>query len=416
MTTEHPETAAGDHGLPSVLMIAYTNYESDPRVIRAAETAVEAGFSVDVLALRRAGQAAIEIVRGVRVYRLPQQRYRGASWIGYIRAYLTFFLRCAVASTRLFLSRQYRVIHVNNMPDVLIFAPIVPRIFGAKLILDIHDPMPETFGAKYRSGGGRFLYAALLLMERLSVAFAHKIVTVNEPVRDFLLAKHGYRAGTIDVIANFADDKLFKPITFQPPTGRLRLVFHGTILARYGLGTLVEAVARMRCRDRIEIRIVGDGDYASDLKALIRARGLEDVIDFRNRVYPVEQIPRVLADCHVGLVPLDVTPVSDYALPLKLVEYTCLELPCITVRSAAIAHYLHPDECLSYTPGSVPELTRLLEEAVEDPERLNEIRKRLPGARERMSWSREKEKYAAMLAILSGQSAVSRLGTEGTKW
>jgi hypothetical protein len=45
----------------------------------------------------------------------------------------------------------------------------------------------------------------------------------------------------------------------------------------------------------------------------------------------------------VGLVPLDITPVSDFALPLKLIEYTCLGLPSITVGSTAIAHYLRPD-------------------------------------------------------------------------
>src|SRR5262245_32841900 len=103
-------------------MIAYTNYEIDPRVIRAAEAAAEAGFDVDFLALRRGAQPAEEMVRGVRVLRLPQERYRDKSRVGYVLAYLTFFLRCVITSTRLHLARRYRVIHVNNMPDVLVFS------------------------------------------------------------------------------------------------------------------------------------------------------------------------------------------------------------------------------------------------------------------------------------------------------
>ena len=29
------------------------------------------------------------------------------------------------------------------MPDVLVFGAIVPKLLGAKIILDLHDPMPE---------------------------------------------------------------------------------------------------------------------------------------------------------------------------------------------------------------------------------------------------------------------------------
>ena len=180
---------------PAVLMIAYTNYEIDPRVIRAAEAAAEAGFSVDFLALRRAGQPAEEIVRGVRVIRLPQERYRSRSRVGYLLAYLEFFLRCFFTSTRLFLRRRYRVIHVNNMPDVLVFSVLIPRMLGAKVILDIHDPMPETFGAKYAGAEHGAVYRALLCARALSVGFANRTVTVNHPVRDGVLVKHGYRAG-----------------------------------------------------------------------------------------------------------------------------------------------------------------------------------------------------------------------------
>jgi glycosyltransferase involved in cell wall biosynthesis len=390
--------------LPAVLMIAYTNYETDPRVIRAAEAAAEAGFAVDFLALRRAGQPAVETIRGVRVIRVDQARYRGRSRMGYVRAYFSFFLRCAAASTRLFVDNRYRVIHVNNMPDALVFATLIPKLFGAKVILDIHDPMPETFGAKYAPAGCSWLYRALLWMERMSVWFADRTVTVNEPVRDGILMKHGYRPDTINVVANFADDRLFTPIAYPPVSGRVRFVFHGTILARYGLSTLVDAVSQVRWRDRMHVRIIGEGDFSSTLKDLIAARGLQDVIEFDNRLYPVYEIPSRLTDCHVGLVPLDVTPISDYALPLKLIEYTGLGLPSITVRSTAISHYLRQDECLFFTPGDARELAALLDRVAAHPEILEIYRRRLPGARERLSWTNEKRGYIAMLNDLAGRA------------
>lgn len=385
-------------------MMAYTNYEIDPRVIRAAEAAVEAGFDVDFIALRRAGQPAEEMVRGVRVLHLPQARYRGRSRAGYVLAYLTFFLRCFLVSTRLFVRRRYSVIHVNNMPDVLVFSVIIPKIFGARVILDIHDPMPETFGAKYAGANRNEVYRGLLFLERLSVAFADRTVTVNHPVRDGVLVKHGYRPESIGVVANFADDRLFKPIQPAPVEGAVRFVFHGTILERYGLRTLVDAVSRVRLRDKIRIRIIGEGDFSQTLKGLILSHGAGDVIEFVNHVYPLHEIPKALSDCHVGLVPLDITPISDFALPLKLIEYTCLGLPSVTVNSTAISYYLRPDECLMYSPGDSAALARILDGIAAHPEQLDEYRKRLPAARERMSWTKEKQKYVAMLRELAGDA------------
>jgi glycosyltransferase involved in cell wall biosynthesis len=127
------------------------------------------------------------------------------------------------------------------------------------------------------------------------------------------------------------------------------------------------------------------------------------VIDFVNRVYPLFEIPTVLSDCHVGLVTLDVTPISDVALPLKLIEYTCLGLPSVTVKSAAITYYFRPDECMLYSPGDASALARILDDLACNPGRLEGYRQRLVAARERVSWSREKEKYVAMLQQLAGR-------------
>src|SRR6185312_5722639 len=135
-----------------VLMIAYTNYATDGRVIREAEAAVDAGFAVDFLCLRTARDPAEEMIRGVRVIHLNQSRYRGKGLARYVLSYLQFFLRCFWKSTILFLRERYRVIHVNNMPDFLVFCTILPKLFGARIVLDIHDPMPNTFASKFRSG------------------------------------------------------------------------------------------------------------------------------------------------------------------------------------------------------------------------------------------------------------------------
>ena len=123
-----------------------------PRVIREAEAAVDGGFKVDFITLRRDGEPARESINGVEMIRLKQTRYRGGGVLRYMASYLEFFLRCFVRTSWLHLSRRYRVVHVNNMPDFFVFCAIVPKLLGAKVILDIHDPMPNTFASKFKGG------------------------------------------------------------------------------------------------------------------------------------------------------------------------------------------------------------------------------------------------------------------------
>ena len=162
----------GTSGRKAILMIAYTNYRTDPRVIRAAEAAAGAGFDVDFIALRRPGDPAEETIKGVRLIRLNQTRYRGGGVLSYMLAYLVFFLRCLFKTSALHFRRRYAAVHVNNMPDFFVFCALVPKLMGAKVLLDIHDPMPKTFASKFKSGENGLAYKLLLWQEKLSAAFA----------------------------------------------------------------------------------------------------------------------------------------------------------------------------------------------------------------------------------------------------
>lgn len=383
-------------------MIAYTYYQSDPRVIREAEAAVSAGFEVDFFALQRGQDSALEIIRGVRVYRLRQSRYRGASHLRYLLAYFEFFVRCFFKSALFHLKRRYRVIHVNNMPDFLVFATLIPKALGAKIILDIHDPMPNTFASKFRTGEGGFYFRVLRWQELLSVRYSHQVVTVSEPVKSGVLVKHGLRPDSILPICNFPDENLFALNPNYHVTGKIRMVFHGTILQRYGLRNLLLAVSRMDHRDKIEVKIIGEGDFSETLKELIKHLGLEGVVCFDNQIHPVTELPYLLSDCQVGLSPLEISSITNYALPLKLLEYTALGLPVITVRSAAIMHYFQEEDCLFYQWDDIESLRRVLDSVAQNPHLLSHYRQRALAVREKFSWTSEKQKYIALLSNLAG--------------
>jgi glycosyltransferase involved in cell wall biosynthesis len=391
---------ASDAG-KSVLMIAYTNYRTDPRVIRAAEAAVQAGFDVDFLALRREVDPDVEVIGGVRVIHLHQYRYRGGGLLRYMLAYLQFFVRCFFKATCLHLQKRYRVIHVNNIPDFLVFCTIVPRLMGARVILDIHDPMPNTFASKFKGGEHGFYFKLLLWQELASARYADQVITVHDPLKDLVLVKHGLPADSIRVIANFADGDLFRLRPDYEADGKLRMIFHGTILERYGLRTLLEAISKVESRDKISLRIIGEGDFSEELAGLIVSLKVGDIVKFENRIFPLHQIPEIIGDANLGLVPLEISSITNYAVPLKLLEYISMGLPVVTVRNAAIGYYFGDDDCLFYKPDDMESLRVLIDRVANDRDLLRRYRQKSIVLRDKFLWSNEKQKYIALLGELA---------------
>jgi glycosyltransferase involved in cell wall biosynthesis len=291
------------------------------------------------------------------------------------------------------------------MPDFFVFCALVPKLMGAKVLLDIHDPMPNTFASKFKSGEKGIFFKLLLWQEKLSAAFADQVLTVHEPVKQYVLVRqHGMAADRIEVVANFPDDALFALKQPAPPDGKLRLAFHGTILERLGLRNVMLALAGMRHKDRVNVKIIGEGDFSEPLKELIRAHDLAGIVQFDNRMYPLVEIPRLLADRNLGLVPLHISSITEYVLPLKLLEYLCLGLPSVTVRNAAIGYYFREDECLFYQPDDPQSLRDVLDRLAENPDLLAHYQQRALELREKFLWSNEKQKYIALLRRLTKQA------------
>jgi len=184
--------------------------------------------------------------------------------------------------------------------------------------------------------------------------------------------------------------------------GKLRFVFHGTILERYGLHTLLSALSKVRQLDRISVLIIGEGDYSAEFSRLIRAFNLESVVNFDNHSYPVHQIPEMLEGAHLGLVPLEISAITNFALPLKLVEYVAMGLPVVTVRSVAISHYFGEEDCFFFDPKDPASLTQIFDSLIENPKQLARARERILQIRGRFLWSNERQTYSRLLWKLAG--------------
>ena len=183
------------------LMIAYTTYMHDGRVKRHAEALAERGDDLDVICLATAEPS---VTNGVNVIGLQMPRYRGSSKTAYLRSYIRFFAMASVKAVRLSLKERYDVVIVCTMPDAVIVCAILPKFLGSKVVLDIHDTMPELYRDKF--GGTRGAAGARLLMleERISSWWADSVLAVHD-LHSERLQRAGVPARKIHVVACNSD-------------------------------------------------------------------------------------------------------------------------------------------------------------------------------------------------------------------
>ena len=153
-----------------VCMVVYAFYESDTRVLQYANALAERGDVVDVFALRREGSPAREVLNGVNVYRIQTRRVNERGKFAYLRRILRFFFLSFFCLTRRHMAKSYDAVHVHSVPDFLVFAALIPKLSGSRIILDIHDILPEFYASKFGVKPSSLLFRSLLWVENFPAA------------------------------------------------------------------------------------------------------------------------------------------------------------------------------------------------------------------------------------------------------
>ncbi|HTR61308.1 MAG TPA: glycosyltransferase family 4 protein [Candidatus Binataceae bacterium] len=391
------------------LVIAYTYYIHDGRVKRHAEALARRGDEVDVICLDKPDR-----LNGVNIVGLNTARYRGSSRSSYISNYIYFFARAAILAARMSVGKPYDVVIACTMPDAVVLCTLALRLMGTRVVLDVHDTMPELYRDKFGGRRGAFGARLLQIQERLSAACADRVLAVHDPHRT-RLEHSGIKAEKIRVVMNAPDSRIFKfhPRREAEPGGTFTIACHGTVARRLGLDVAIKAMAILRDRiPALRLLVVGDGDYLPEARALSAALGLDQQVAFLRPV-PIEQLPMLLQRASVGLIPNHESSATDLMLPVKLLEYSTMGMPCISSRLRTIEHYFGTQSLRYFEPGNENSLADAMADLYFDPL----LRTRLVnGAREvvrGIEWSRQQpEFYGAIDSILDHRPGLAPNGSQ----
>jgi len=383
-------------------MVVHNYYPlGEPRVEREAQALVNHGYEVDVICLQREGEPVVDTKAGVQVYRLPVKRHRGRGLAVQLLEYLAFFVMAFGKLAILHLQRHYGVVQIHNLPDFLIFAALVPKLTGVRLILDIHDLMPEFYASRFKSGLTSWPVRLVCWQEWLSCRFADHVITVSDHWRQTLI-KRGVPAHKCSVVMNVADDHIFRMESDQNGhtirNSRFHLIYHGTVVQRYGLDVAIRAIDRVR-RDipGIHLTILGKGDYIDTLIQMTQELALGAHVSICNEIRPVEELPGIIRAADLGIVPYRNDTFTDALLPTKLMEYAALGLPAIAARTTAIEAYFRDTMTEFFEPGDSNDLAARIHELYQCPERMAELTRSSKKFNERYNWAKIGAEYVALV-------------------
>jgi glycosyltransferase involved in cell wall biosynthesis len=368
-----------------VCMIAFTHYRFDGRVRLEAESLVKWGYDVCFLVPREKATPATYTLAGVTVKELNAVEYGGTSKIQYLLSYMTFIVLAFVACTRLFFQWQVRIFHIHNMPNVLVFVALIPRLFGCKLILDVHDTVVETYQAKFGTTS-RFLLRLLRLEEWISCCVAQRVVCVNDVQRESLIERGipGEKIVTVVTMPRFNSDQ--RPFQRRNDNGTFRIVNHGTISQRLGNDLLIYAAARVvREIPRFELHIIGGGDAWDDCKRLAESLGLTEVVHFTKAV-PWDELAKKLELMDVGIVANRANVATELMLPAKLIDYVVLGIPAIVPKLKTIEYYFSPEMVTYFEPENVDSIVEAIVSLHRDKPRRGRQAQNARSFLDRCSW------------------------------
>lgn len=368
--------------------------------MRYAEALVEDGFEVDAIVLRRNLQTAQQVINGVKVFRIQSREKNEKGKLNYLMKLLRFFVRSMIEITRRHMSEPYDIIHVHSVPDFEVFAAFLPKLLGAKVILDIHDIVPEFYAAKFKVSQNALIFRSLILVERLSASFADHVIIANDLWLDKLVTRSTTKE-RCSAFINYPDLSLFRPdLRTEKHEKRFVIVYPGSLTWHQGVDIAVKAFALARDEaPGMELQIYGEGSARTEIEGLIKDLQVSDQVSL-NAPLPLRQIAAVMANADLGIVPKRNDSFGGEAFSTKILEFMALGVPLVVADTKIDRYYFDDSLVRFFRAGDEKDLARVMVESYYNRAFSGQLAARGLKYAEENSWSRKKDRYLAIVKRL----------------
>jgi glycosyltransferase involved in cell wall biosynthesis len=375
-------------------MLAYSRFENDARVRRVTQYLAEEGNEVDVLNLSDGYEVPNKYTK-IKIYKLQHRDKNEKSQTDYFRKLLKFFFKSLVRISANHLRKPYDVVHVHSLPDFLVFAAVIPKLLGGKVILDIHDLVPEFYAQKFGVGKKTVTVKILKVLQILSMKFADHVIVANHLWKEDLISG-GLNSGKCTVILNSPDPRIFRKRTGGAnhfKNAQIRIVYHGTLSELHGLDVAIRAMSRVReTIPQAALIIYGAGHEKENLLRLVKELNLENNVEFFDPL-PIESIAERIRECDIGVVPKREGIFSSRAFSTKILEYFAVGIPVIASRTEIDRFYFDDTNISFFNPEDPEDLAAKILELIANPEERTRLIEGSSRFLDNHSWGAYKDEY-----------------------
>jgi glycosyltransferase involved in cell wall biosynthesis len=380
-------------------VLLFSHYPADPRPRRATEALAAQGVNIDLISLRDGeSDPAQQTYGNINVTRIGLKRHRGGR-LAYIAQYVAFVLICFFRLAWKSLTRRYDFVHVHNMPDVLVFSAIVPKLFGAKVILDLHDPMPELMRTIFKLPENSFSVLVLKQLEKWSIRFADLVLTVNLACKK-IYSSRSCEPRKIKVVINSPDDEIFRLQRSSARNGNGKngngsrpfvVLYHGSLVHRNGFDLALESLEKVRNTvPSVRLKVCGERTaFFEEVMKSAEQRGLDRNVDYLGPCN-VNEIVEAIQNCDLGIIPNHRNIFTEINTPTRIFEYLALAKPVIAPKTRGIQDYFGDDDLIFFELGDANDLARKIEFAYSHPTDVAETVRRGQTVYLAHTWSRER--------------------------
>jgi glycosyltransferase involved in cell wall biosynthesis len=290
------------------------------------------------------------------------------------------------------------------MPDFLVFSALIPKLRGAKVILDLHDPMPELFRSIYNLPEKHFITRWLEKLEKWSIAFADIALTPNLAFKKLFVSR-SCAPEKIQTVMNSPETKIFNAkkstVEISHEEKPFTLMYHGLLVERHGLDLAVQAVARLRPRiPQIKLHLYGEPtDYLKTILDLVLKLDLEDAVLFHG-FKNLNEIAADISKIDLGVIPNRVSAFTQINFPTRIFEYLAMNKPVLVPSTTGIRDYFNGNEILFFEGNNADNLAEKMEWAFRNPPGLRQLMENGRKVYERNCWDSEREKFLGLAANL----------------
>jgi len=383
-------------------IIAYTDYKIDYRVRRYAEALVKSGNRVDIIALKSNSNNDMAILNEVNVHLIQKRNFDERKPHNYLFNILRFFVKGSIFLSLMHLRYRYKVIHIHNVPDFLVFMAVIPKLLGTRIILDIHDILPEFYSQKFNIGFDTIIPKILLFIEKLSIRFSDHVIVANDLWRKKLIDRVKALPQKFTTILNYPNLNYFKRSSSINKTGKYKIIYPGTLSHHHGVDIAIKALTIVKKKIPDVKLVIYTGrisEYRKYLEKLINNLFLEENVQFFEPLC-IEKLSKKYQCINVGIVTKRDGIFSSEAFSTKIFDYMAAGIPIIASKTKIDEYYFDDSMIMFFKPDDHEDMARCILELYKNPKKGEFLVNNAKRFVDRNNWEDKKHMYLDLVNSL----------------